>query len=268
MPSTYLPKRPRNLLATLLACLALLAFFAWSRRSTPMSPRHGLGLACGVTAAAIYAFGAAHPLRRQLPRIPAMSWLQAHVYLGLFAFVAVLVHSGFLWPQAGLGGALLLLAAWTTFSGFLGVALQKWIPSHTADGLRVEALLERIPELREGLLARADARLENAGEVLSRFYLRKLRHRFTEAEASWAYLFDVRAGRERNLEPLRHTRGFLPPDDRERLDDLTSLFTEKLELDAQLRVQRVLRGWVVLHAPAAAALMGLVAFHIWAWARY
>jgi hypothetical protein len=263
-----LPKRPRNLLLTASACLALLVAAAWMRQRMPLHPGRGFGLACGVVAALIYLLGAAHPLRKRFRRIPSLVFLQAHIYLGLFALVAVLVHSGFRWPQPGLGASLLALSVWTSLTGGLGVALQKWIPARLADGVRLEVLFERIPELREKLLAEADACTTGAGEVLTRFYRRELRLRLERAEPHWTYLLDVRSGRERALEPLRQTRGFLPPEDRERLDDLTSLLTEKLELDAHARLQGALRGWVVVHAPAAAALLGLVAFHVFAWARY
>lgn len=265
----FTPKRPRNLVLSLAACALLCAAYAGSRRLAPWSPKHGLGLACGVGAALVFAANAAHPLRHRLMRwVPTAPWLQAHVHLGLVAFAAVLVHSGFAWPDGELGAGLLGLSAWTALSGALGVLLQKWIPARIADGLRVEALYERIPALREGLVAEADARVEGAGEVLLRFYRRELRPLLSRPQPSWAFLFDVRAGREQSLEPLRRTRAFVPPEDRERVEDLVALYTEKLELDAHLSLQRTLRAWVVLHAPAAGVLLGLVAFHVWAWAWY
>jgi hypothetical protein len=265
----FSPKRPRNLLLALLACAALGAVYAGSRRLAPWSPKHGLGLACGVGAALVFAANAAHPLRHRLMRwIPTRPWLQAHIHLGLVAFCAVLVHSGFTWPEGGLGAALLGLSAWTALSGGLGVVLQKWIPARIADGLRVEALYERIPALREELVAKADALTEGAGEVLARFYRRDVRPLLARPQPSWAFLLDVRAGREQSLEPLRRTRAFVPPEDREKVEDLLTLYTEKLELDAHLSLQRTLRAWVVLHAPAAGLLLGLMTFHIWAWAWY
>ena len=50
--------------------------------------------------------------------------------------------------------------------------------------------------------------------------------------------------------------------DRERLRDLMTIVSEKLDLDAHMSLQRVLRAWLVLHIPAAMALLGLLAVHI------
>ena len=44
-----------------------------------------------------------------------------------------------------------------------------------AEGLRVEALYERIPALVEHLVKEADALVANASEVLERFYLAEVR---------------------------------------------------------------------------------------------
>ena len=52
------------------------------------------------------------------------------------------------------------------------------------------------------------------------------------------------------------------------LDDLVSIVIEKMELDAQYRLQRVLRGWLVLHVPPAGLLMGLLVVHVYTWLRY
>jgi hypothetical protein len=137
-----------------------------------------------------------------------------------------------------------------------------------AEGLRVEVLLERIPELAARLLAEADARVEGSGEVLTRFYRRELRPHLAEPDPSLAYLLDVRAGRERAIEPLRRLHGFVPAEDRPRVLDLEGLYAEKLELDAHLALQRLLRRWVALHSLPAGVLMALVVFHVWAWIWY
>ena len=41
-----------------------------------------------------------------------------------------------------------------------------------------------------------------------------------------------------------------------------TIVSEKLDLDAHMSLQRVLRAWLVLHIPAAMALLGLLAVHI------
>jgi hypothetical protein len=257
------PKQPRVFAMALAVTTGLVALHAAGLARGRFDPGRGLGLAFGILAAAGYLLAAAYPWRRRAARVAkARAFTQAHVYVGAVAFVAALLHSGLEWPRGPLGVALLLLSAWTALTGLLGVVLQKWIPSRLTEGLRVEVLLERIPELRARVVAAADLCTAGAGEVLARHYRQELRPRLAQPLPALAYLIEVRAGRDRAIEPLRRLAGFVPPADRIRIDDLTGLQIEKLELDAHLALQRMLRGWLVLHAPPAAGLLGLVAFHV------
>jgi hypothetical protein len=264
------PKVPRNLHATLAACGIVFALFLLVSWRWAWTPKRGLGLAFGIVAALVFVFEMLYPARRSRARPlgNALRFLQAHVYLGAFAFVCVLLHSGLRWPGGTLGWLLLLLSAWTSASGLFGVWLQKWIPAATASGLQVEAIYERIPELVEGLLGEADGVVADASDALDRFYRQEVRDGLAVLKPSWAYLFDVRAGREAALEPFRRMRTYVPEEDKQKLEDLGSIFTDKLELDAQLALQGVLRRWLWIHVPPAGVLLGLVAVHVLAWVFY
>lgn len=264
------PKRPRHLWATGAACLAIALVYLLAAWGRAWSPKRGLGLAFGILAALLFVFEMLYPARRPKARLlgTAKAWLQAHVYLGAVAMVAVLAHAGFAWPHGAMGWALLLLSAWTVLSGLGGVWLQKYIPATLAEGLQVEALYERIPALQAQLLAEADALLADAGDVLERFYRNEVRGPLSKRNESGLFLFDVRGGRERALEPFRRTQRFVEEADRPRLDDLMALYQEKLELDAHWSLQGILRRWLVLHVPAAGLLMGLLLAHVAAWAVY
>src|SRR5438552_256959 len=165
------PKQPRNLYIAVAVGAVMLVVFGSSASMSPWSPKRGLGLAFGVLAALVFVFEMAYPFRRSRARPlgTARRWLQVHVYLGTLAFLAVLIHAGFHLPGGWMGWALLLLSAWTTLSGLVGVWLQKWLPIVMSEGLRVEALYERIPALIEHLLNEADALGANAREVPERF---------------------------------------------------------------------------------------------------
>jgi len=167
-----------------------------------------------------------------------------------------------------MGWWLLLLSVWTTATGLMGVWLQKWIPASLAEGLRVEALYERIPELVEQLSREADSIMGDASDVLERFYRTEVRERLGKVSPSWSFLLDVRGGRDRALEPFRRMARYVDAAEKEKIDDLMEIYTEKLELDAQYSLQGVLRRWLVLHVPGAGLLMGLLAVHIFTWAWY
>jgi hypothetical protein len=264
------PKEPGNARATAVAAAVLLLVFVLAGARWPWSPKRGLGLFFGFLATALFVFEMAYPFRRPKARPlgTAKAWAQAHVYLGTIALLAVLIHAGFRLPKGALGWALLLLSAWTTASGLIGVWLQKWIPAALAEGLRVEALYERIPGLVDQLVAEADALMAGADEVGERFYRTEVRPSLGRPNPSWGFLLDVRASRDRALEPFRRVADFVDPAQKALIDDLMSIYTEKIELDAHYSLQGILRRWLVLHVPTAGMLMGLLAVHVFAWAWY
>ena len=264
------PKEPRNLQVTLGVSVLFVALYLVGDYLGPWSPKRGLGLAFGILAALAFLFEMSYPARRPAarPLFTAKRWIQAHVYLGALAMVAVLIHAGFAWPKGSFGWWLLLLSAWTTASGLLGVWLQKWIPATLAEGLQVEALYERIPSLVEQLAAEADELTAEAGDVLDRFYRQEVRDRLSRLSPSWGFVLDVRGGRERALEPFRRMVGFADAEDKGKVEDLMSIYVEKLELDAQYSLQRVLRAWLWLHVPPAGLLLGLLVVHVAAWLWY
>jgi hypothetical protein len=268
--SVLRPKQPLNLKITGVVCGAFLLTYAIGSQLAPWNPKRGLGLGFGVLAAVVLGFEMLYAARGPAawPLASARHWLQAHVYLGAAFFVAVLVHAGLRWPEGFLGWWLLILSAATTGTGLLGVWLQKWIPASLAEGLRVEAVFERIPDLVLELREEADRLTAGASDVLERFYRNEVRGALSSVQPSWSYLLDVRRGRERALEPFRRMAQFVDEAEQGRVLDLMALFTEKLELDAQYSLQRVLRGWLVLHVPVAGLLMGLVATHIVGWLWY
>jgi len=264
------PKQPGNARATAVAGAVLVVVFVAGATRWPWSPKRGLGLFFGFLATALFIFEMAYPFRRPKarPLRTAKAWAQAHVYLGTLALLAVLIHAGFRLPKGGLGWALLMLSLWTTASGLIGVWLQKWIPAALAEGLQVEALYERIPGLVDQLVAEADALMAGAHEVGERFYRTEVRPSLSRPNPSWGFLLDVRASRDRALEPFRRVAEFVDPAQKALIDDLMSIYTEKIELDAHYSLQGILRRWLVLHVPTAGLLMGLLAVHIFAWAWY
>jgi hypothetical protein len=264
------PKEPRNLVIAAFAAVLLLVVFAAASRVTPWSPKRGLGLAFGFFATGIFVLEGLYPTRQ-----PGLGWfrsartrLQAHVYLGTLGFLGVLLHAGFQWPRGGLGWWLLGVAAWTTLSGAFGVLLQKWVPAVLAEGLGVEPLYERIPARLGELVAAGDALASRSSDVLASFYERDVRPRLGALAPSWAFVLNVRGGRERALEPFARIAAFVEASEKSRVEELREIFTEKLELDAQYSLQRILRYWLALHAPAGGVLAGLVAVHVFAWVWY
>jgi hypothetical protein len=265
------PKSPRNLALTVIAAaLMLLAGGAAALLTWRWSPKHGAGLAFGIVGALFFVVESLYP-SRWLRRHPgAQAWMQIHTYLGLLALLAVLLHMGFSLPHGWIGWGLLLLSLWVTASGLVGVVLQKRLPAAMADGLAVEALYERIPGMVDELLAEADLLMEEASDPLESFYVGEVRPRLSALNPSWAYLADVRAGHSQLLDTFQRRAPYLDEGEQPRLWDLMRITTDKLELDAQYRLQTVLRRWPfwTFHVPAAGLLMALLVVHVASWVVY
>lgn len=260
------PKKPAWFLGTVAVGAAGLGAALWLRTREPWNPgRAGGGLVFGAVAALLVLVHIFYPLRRRLMAFPfgtAQRWTQFHIYAGALAFFFVLIHEGFRSPSGTLGWLMLALAAWTVLSGLLGVWIQKWIPATLASGLEVEAIFERIPELVEKLRAEAAALVEGSSDVLDRFYRDDVETALAGVQASWDYLLDVRGGRDRRLAGFTRMGPFLAEEERPRLEDLRMILNEKLELDAQYSLQRLLRLWPLVHVPPSVLLFGLLIYHI------
>ena len=259
------PKQPRWAILTGIVVAASLVVYAAAAFVRPPDPGRGACLWFGIVAAVLFVVESLYPVRRKLLAKPlpnAQQWVQLHIWGGLLALLWVLLHDAFRKPGGTMGWLLLLLTIWVTASGLLGVFMQKYYPVMLSRNLTVEALFERIPDLIGRLPAEADKLTEGASDVLRGFYQQEVRPALAGVSPSWSYLTDVRGGRDRRLLSFTRISDFLAEEEKPRLEDLKTIFIEKLELDAQYSVQRALRMWTLLHVPPAALLLGLVIIHV------
>ena len=265
MASVLRPKRPVWFAGSLIAAAVALVLYAVWASVTPWRPGRTGGLVFGILAALLFAYDGLYPVRRRLlawPLRTAQRWLQLHIYGGVLALLFVFLHVGFALPRGTMGWWLLGLAIWTTGTGALGTLLQKWIPVVIAGSLRVEALAVRIPEITARLLSEADRVMRGASDPrLLASYQADIRPALERPEPAWAYVTNVESGLRRydsRLSVLERVG------DKDRAGNLRALIAEKAELDVHLSLQRALRVWLILHVPAAMALLALLAVHIFA----
>ena len=249
------------LIAALLGVLSYrVVAWAW-----PWQPGRLGGLVFGTFAAVLFINASLYPWRRRWETKPlgtAQRWLKLHVYGSVLAFWFVLIHAGFRWPAGTMGWLLLLLSFWATATGLLGIWLQRMVPPLMARRLTVEAIYERIPELVAALVVEADALMAGAPETLSRAYAGEIRPMLATTRPTMQWLTGSAPLVVKSGESLNRIRPFVGSADRPRLDDLEAILQDKLDLDAQMSLQRVLRGWLILHVPPAILLIGLMATHI------
>ena len=264
-PSLFRPKRRQWLLATTAIAVVSLACAFGVRWWRGWSAGDVWGLTFGTLAAVLMLLGGLYGLRRRLMIAPlntAQDWLQVHVYGSTLAALFVLIHMGFKWPGGGFGWWLFGLTMWTTISGLIGVGLQKWVPALLAAQLTVEVIYDRIPDMVEQLRAESAKTMNGASDVLQRFYDAQVQPALAGLAPSWAYLLDARSGRAERLAPFEHIQSFVGEGDKERLADLKTIVSEKLEIEAHYSLQRILRLWPLTHVPPAMLLLALVVAHI------
>jgi hypothetical protein len=259
------PKRPAWQRGTAAAAVVSLAAYGGLRVAAPWAPGRLGGLIFGTAATVIFVLDALYPLRRRLMAWPlgtAQRWLQFHLYGGVLACLFVGIHIGFRAPGGAMGWWLLALTLWATASGLGGVALQKYVPTVLANELRVEAIYERIPELAGRLQKEADVLVAGAPDVMQRFYAESIRADLDRLTPSWGYLAGFRAELARRIAPFEGLAAFLSDADRVRLANLQAIVTEKLELEVQYSLQRLLKQWIVFHVVPCMVLLALMTVHI------
>ncbi len=223
------------------------------------------GIACAVVMVAVALFG----MRRRFPALAsrlrvgsARGWLRLHLYGGTLFLLLMVMHSSFRLPSGALTWWLWGLSVWTVISGALGLLLQRWIPRVLASGLSTEALYERIPSLIDDLRERAEALSASCGDAIRALYAREVAPALGGPDRRWIYFVDVTGGIRSRLRAFDYLRGFLPEDERGRLEQLETLYRTKLELDAHHTLQWPLRWWLMLHIPLSLVLLVLVGVHV------
>jgi hypothetical protein len=258
-------QRPDWMRRFVLCCAALLLVLAVNAVFGEVAAGSAWGRAYGVLATLLMLAAAALGVRRRtMSRAPgrAQTWVQVHVYGGTLFMLLTLMHAGFRWPRERLTWWLLILSAWVTASGLLGVGLRKWIPRILTSGLRIEVIYERVPELAAEVRRRADALASSSSTAVQDFYRKEVAPSLRRPEVRPIYFLDITGGIQRRLRNFEFLRRLLAPADRERFAELESLLRTKLELDAHYTLQRALRWWLYAHVPVSLVLLLLVALHL------
>jgi hypothetical protein len=146
------------------AAAVLTAGYGWYAVSSSNGARGGswAGLLFAALGTGAIVFECLLGLRKRYPasRLGRLrTWLRAHLWLGLLAFLAILMHSGFRWGT-GLSGLLMWMFALILASGIFGVVLQNYIPRRMTELVPRETIFEQIPSVIRNLRIEAGERVE------------------------------------------------------------------------------------------------------------
>jgi len=223
--------------------------------------------------------------RPALSRGSMQAWLRAHIWLSIFTIPLVLMHAGFV-----TGGAmttlLMVLYVIVMLSGFLGLALQQFLPRMMTDELPMEAVYEQIPYLRSQLFARAQKICENHVKPSARLITATAGRpaSMAVAFAPLSAIFPAKAieqindvvipylkagnGRRMKLGNPQDSNVFfnrmraeVPADLEPTVVELQELCDERRQLDLQASYHHWLHGWLIVHIPISVALLMLTMWH-------
>ena len=191
-------------------------------------------------------------------------WLSAHIYLGVVAAFAIFYHSG-LRMGSPLTGWLLVFFSLTVASGLLGWWLSRTVPP-------LLTALEETPAILEDLLSvRADClrgMLELASGGSDEFQI-LVEGRLMKDASSWTRMLRFYRRRSTLAQELPAFKNEYEGALQQLGESEHRAFLRAVEyalrvnkMNAELFLQRVMRGWLTPHVVSTAAMLGLAAVHI------
>ena len=265
-------------LATL---VVLTALYLWYCAVSEDGPRGGslAGLAFGILAAALMIFAGLLAARKKVPSWQvgtARWWLKGHIWMSLLSLPVTLFHTGFRF-----GGVLEQGVMWVYLvvmaSGIVGLLIQQYVPRLMKVTLPEQAIFEQLPVVTRGLRETADGLVvevcgslfddpeEAANEefqadrILRSFYLNTARPFLSEEVPEGSPLLNPTqaSGIFAQLEEV------LPGQMLGAVQGLQRAVDERRQLISQMKLQRWLHGWLIVHVPMSIVLLVLGVLHIY-----
>ena len=245
-----------------------------------------LGLFYGTVSLAIFVFASALGIRKKRRTWPigrVQTWLRAHIWLTILTIPLVAFHSGF-----RLGGphttTVMVLYAIVMVSGFFGLAMQNFMPRLMKDSLSREVVFDQIGEMHRRIVEAAlvfrrslsgqrvaagahgaedevttMVAVDDSEGVLLTFldqecmpYLQASRSRAVRSRLGAKRLSD---------DVFRLLRLNVSENYRGKVDEMQRWCDDRRVMDAQMRLQHWLHGWLLIHVPLSFSLLIFTFWH-------
>jgi len=251
-----------------LVAVAALSWWYFSAHRQPSANRyHQQVLALGWIGTVLAVLAAALSVRKRFAYQGAGKlsvWLTAHIYLGIVAAVAIFYHSG-LRTGAPLTAFLLAFFSLTVVSGLMGWWFSRRLPLLLTAMEESPAILEDLQTVRaqclQGMLELAGAGSPDFSALVEK--------RLMKETVSWSRMFRFYRRRTQLADEL-------PAFQQEHADALNHLArSEHLayqraveyalrvnKMNAELLLQRTLRGWLTFHIVTTGTMFALAGVHI------
>jgi hypothetical protein len=207
--------------------------------------------------------------RKKISMLPigsASTWLRYHVAGGFLALALFWLHARTLWPAGLYEQALAACFYLVTVSGIAGWQLQRALPRRLA-ATPIEIIYERIPMEIAALRERAEALViectkASGRDTLARHYTETLDWFFRRPRFLRNHVFGGRTARAWQRQQFGAIRRYLDEREARFLDRLGALAEHKIDVDFHYAAQTVMKLWLFLHLPLAAATLLLALWHV------
>jgi hypothetical protein len=196
---------------------------------------------------------------------PLRFWMRLHIGAAYLAFFLVLVHSR---GRAGtpLTLALLVITWLVMISGAVGFYGQKLLYFLLPRLVEREYGLERLEAQRllvldtaQGLLKKAE--MQQAPEVIQKFCSTALEHCFARPYNFWRWLLQVQSSDRLSENWYERAQSFADAGQRTHVKQIWDLVQARRAMDLEYRLHQLGRLWLLVHGPAAWALLVLMLEH-------
>lgn len=252
--------------SSILFIFSLLTWFVWKLCRVGMATTD---IYSGAALLALTIFLAVFNLRKKIPFLPllrASTWMQFHIYLGLFSVLLFLMHINFRIPSGTLEVVLASVFSVVALSGVVGLLLSRSLPrmmnqsGQPANYEQIPILRKRIRDGVKELVVRAEEECQSS--TLPEFYMEHLRE-YLEARPSFLRSFGPQKKRlaHRLKNELDARLRYLSDEEKVIAVEMEEWISEKENLDFQDASQRVLKGWLFIHIPFTWSLILLGISH-------
>jgi len=192
-------------------------------------------------------------------------WMQSHIYLGILAFVILLMHTGLRFNDK-IAITTFILVFIVVASGAVGAVLYVTVPrmlTEVESNLTTEELSDQLNQLAKNMARLASAR----STPFQRIYDEVMKEASPGGLAGWRLLF--RFGRKKkqfDTGDWARLLALVPKEEQEELRQLLVFSRQRKELLLRLvfqqRYKNVLDFWLYIHVPFTVALLALSALHV------
>jgi len=207
-------------------------------------------------------------IRRRLVMLPLWSvstWMQIHLYTGLFACAVFVVHVPRIIASGWFEGILSWLFLIVSCSGIYGIYAARTIPRRLT-AVALQPRYDRIAWHRDQLRRVAADEFsalkpDSGGNVLSDFYTRQLKRYFASPLPMSFRILPTQRRRRLLLAELGDLRRYLSENAVAAADRYAALIRHRDELDYHHGLQWKLRTWVIVHAAVSVVLVAWSLVH-------